>query len=92
VKAAFDNITMGGHRWSSDEEELLVKLVENKTDWKEIGSYFPRRTAKSCQLHYYSKYIVGQVDKKVKENYAKVYERYVEIISYSQITELMIVV
>lgn len=73
-------------KWSRQEEKLLFELFEKKMEWRDIGDYFPGRTPNSCRLHYYKCLDAQNVDKELKEKYARAYNRYVEILSYSPIT------
>lgn len=38
--------------WTSDEEEILLKLAETDKSWDEIAEYLPGRSAQAVGLHY----------------------------------------
>lgn len=42
-----------GRRWTSDEEELLLKLRGQRMSWAEIEKYFPGRGWKAVSTKYY---------------------------------------
>ena len=42
-----------GRRWTSDEEELLLKLRGQRMSWAEIDPYFPERGWKAISTKYY---------------------------------------
>lgn len=63
--------------WSDDEEKVLLELRhQQQKKWEEIAKHFGRSIS-SCRGRYY--YARSRYDKEA--NFAKVYERYVEMIS-----------